>query len=85
MEVLRSEYFLQEADTCSRTSAVYCKNRATRREEAVHTCDDRRWCGHRVYQRGVYVCSDQAQVICVCKSNVTALSSDAKQGDDLQT
>ena len=63
MEAMRSEYRLQEASTCSRSTAVYSKDRTTGREEAVHPCDDRRWCRHRVYQWGVYVCSDEVQVV----------------------
>lgn len=63
MEVLRSEYRLQEAYTGSRSSAMYSKDGATRREEAVCPCDDRRWRRHRVHHWGVYVCANEAEAM----------------------
>ena len=63
MEVLRSEYRLQEAYTGSRSSAMYSKDGATRREEAVRPCDNRRWRRHRVHHWGVYVCANEAEVM----------------------
>ena len=63
MEVLRSEYRLQEANTGSRSSTMYSKDGATRREEAVRPCDDRRWRRHRVHHWGVYVCANEAEAM----------------------
>ena len=63
MEVLRSEYRLQEANTGSWSSTMYSKDGATRREEAVRPCDNRRWRRHRVHHWGVYVCANKAEAM----------------------
>jgi hypothetical protein len=51
---------------------MYSKDGATRREEAVRPCDDRRWRRHRVHHWGVYVCSNQAEDM-KCMSDATTM------------
>lgn len=58
---------------------MYSKDGATRREEAVRPCDDRRWRRHRVHHWRVYVCSNQAEDM-KCMSGATTMLSDAETG-----